>query len=148
MEPDLGSLVQGLASTLRPSGTAILTAANRLSLFELLAYPLALRPRKAFRRLGNPIPIPISRKGQGAQYVVPSMFYTPAEFLSSFNRYFDVKSLRSFQALTPPWNMVDWAARFRPAVEILEAVEDVLGSKPVFRNLGAIYLTTLLRRDA
>jgi len=147
LEPDLDSVARGLGETVRPGGTAILTAANRVSLFELVVYPLALRPRKAFRKLGSTVPIPISREGIGKRYVVPARFLTPREFCAPFAEHFDLKSLRSLQAITPPWNFADIAQRFRDVVLPLERIEDRLGEARLLRSLGAIYLTVLRRRD-
>ena len=147
LEPELPEVAVGLAETLRPGSRAILTAANRISLFELAVYPLALRPRKAFRKLGGTIPIPISRQGIGKHYAVPTRFLTPAEFLSPFATSFEVESLRALQSITPPWNFVDLAARFRTVVRPLERIEDRLGDRRFLRNFGAIYVTTLRRKE-
>jgi hypothetical protein len=146
LEPNLPEVAAGLRSTLRPGASAILTAANRVSLFELALYPLVLRPRKAFRKLGATVPIPISREGVGKKYVVPTRFLTPREFVSFFDHGFDLISLCALQALTPPWNLVDMASRFRAAVEGLERIEDRWGRSWPLRNLGAIYLTILRKR--
>jgi SAM-dependent methyltransferase len=147
LEPDLAGVASGLCRTLRPEACAILTAANRLSLFELAVYPLVLRPRKAFRKLGSTVPIPISREGIGKRYVVPTRFITPAEFRRFFRLGFDLVSLRALQALTPPWNLVDMADRFRAAVDSLERIEYRLAEGRLLRNLGAIYLTVFRRRE-
>jgi len=146
LEPNLADVAAGLLKTLRPSGTAILTAANRVSLFELAVYPLVLRPRKAFRKLGTTVPIPISREGRGKTYVVPTRFLTPREFMNLFDGGFDLVSLRALQAITPPWNFVDLAVRFHAAVSPLERIEDRLAEGRLLRSLGAIYLAILRRK--
>ncbi|HYS73927.1 MAG TPA: class I SAM-dependent methyltransferase [Thermoplasmata archaeon] len=147
LEPDLSSVAAGLTESVRRGGTAVLTAANRVSLFELAVYPLALRPRKAFRKLGSTVPIPISREGIGKKYVVPTRFLTPREFCAIFAPHFDLQALRALQAITPPWNLVDFANRFRTAVLALERIEDRFGENTFLRHLGAIYLTILRRRE-
>lgn len=148
LEPDLEGLARGMAEGLRPGHHAILTAANRISLFELLVYPAVLKPRKAFRKFGDSVPIPVSREIPGSRYVVPTRFYTPAEFLRFFDRDFAMVRLAAFQALTPPWNMEDWAQTFRGAVEVLAMLEDRFGTTRGLRALGAIFLTHLRRRGA
>lgn len=148
LEPNLSDVAIGLRSTLRPGGHAVLTAANRLSLFELVLYPLVLRPRKAFRKLAVTVPIPISREGIGKTYVVPTRFLTPGEFMNVFNGGFDLVSLRALQALTPPWNLVDAANRFNVVVTSLERIEDRFAESPLLRHLGAIYLAILRRTEA
>jgi len=145
LEPDLARVGRGLARGIRPGGFAILTAANRVSLFELAVYPLALRPRKAFRKLGGSVPIPISREGFGRRYVVPTRFLTPVEFRRSIGDGFEVETLRGLQVLTPPWNFVDVARRLQGAVTPLTRLEDTVGLWPGIRNLGAIYLYVLRR---
>jgi len=145
LEPDLAGVARGLRQSLAPGAFAVLTAANRLSLFELLFYPIALRPRKAFRKLGNEIPIPISREGKGKTYVVPTRFLTPNEFLSPFRSAFTLRLLRGLQVITPPWNLVDMVRLFQPAILPLANLEDRIGVLPGFRDLGAIYLVVLER---
>src|SRR2546425_977049 len=140
------SLAAALAASLRPGAKAVLTAANRISLFELLVYPAVGRPRKAFRKLGQNVPIPVSREGAGKRYVVPTRFLSPREFLSALGADFDVESWRGLQVLTPPWNLVDMARLFRLAVAPLEVLEDHFGQMRGFRSLGSIFLMTLRRR--
>lgn len=146
LEPDLSAVAKGLYRSLRPESRVVMTAANRLSLFELLAYPLVLRPRKAFRKLQQTVPIPISREEPGSHYVVPTRFYTPTEFLSHFRPFFDVESWQGLQVITPPWNMVDKATSFYPVIGPLQSIEDRVGGMPGFRSLGAIFLLTLRRK--
>jgi hypothetical protein len=145
LEPDLAGVARGLRESLVPGAFVVLTGANRLSLFELLFYPMALRPRKAFRKLGNEIPIPISREGKGRTYVVPTRFLTPNEFLSPFRSAFVLKLQRGLQVITPPWNLVDMVRLLRPAILPLVNIEDRMGLLPGFRDLGAIYLVVLQR---
>lgn len=147
LEPDLARVARGLGQTVRPGGLAVLTFANRVSLFELLLYPLVLRPRKAFRKLGASVPIPISREGVGRSYVVPTRFLTPGEFYSVFKDWYDIQTLRGLQAITPPWNLVDIAKLFEGVVAPLERVEDAIGTRRGIRSLGAICLFVLKRRQ-
>lgn len=145
LEPDITRLARGLAHGLRPGGLAVLTAANRLSFFELAVYPVALRPRKAFRKLGGSVPIPISREGFGRGYAVPTRFLTPKEFRRAMGDGFEVQDLRGLQLITPPWNFVNLARRFNGVVDPLVHIEDRVGAWPGFRSLGAIYLYVLRR---
>ena len=145
LEPDLARVGQGLTRLVRPGGFAVLTAANRLSLFELTVYPFVLRPRKAYRKLASSVPIPISREGFGRGYVVPARFLTPHEFRRIIGDGFEVQSLRGLQVFTPPWNFVDLARKFRVAMDPLTKIEDSVGCWPAMRALGAIYLFVLRR---
>ncbi len=148
LEPDMERVSLGLARSLRPDGRAIVTAANRASLFELLFYPFVLRPRKAFRKLGDTVPIPISRGGPGKRYVVPTRFLSPSQFLAHFASAFVVEDWKGLQILTPPWNLVDMAVLFRGAVAPMEAVEDLVGRWWGLRSMGAIYLIVLRRKGS
>jgi SAM-dependent methyltransferase len=145
LEPDLAGVANGLRQSLVPGAFAVLTGANRLSLFEVLCYPIALRPRKAFRKLGNEIPIPVSREGKGRTYVVPTRFLTPNEFLSPFRSGFMLRLQRGLQVITPPWNLVNLVRLFEPAILPLVNIEDRIGTFPGFRDLGAIFLFVLQR---
>ena len=93
----------------------------------------------------RPVPIPISREGLGRRYVVPTRFLTPEEFRRTLGKGFEVRDLRGLQIITPPWNFVDLARRFRPAVEPLVRLEDRIGSRRGLRALGAIYLQVFRR---
>jgi SAM-dependent methyltransferase len=145
LEPDLAGVANGLRQSLLPGAFVVLTGANRLSLFEVLFYPIALRPRKAFRKLGNEIPIPVSREGKGKIYVVPTRFLTPNEFLSPFRSGFVLRLQRGLQVITPPWNLVNLVRLFEPAILPLVNIEDRMGTLPGFRDLGAIFLVVLQR---
>jgi len=146
LEPDMERVSRGLARSLRPHARAIVTAANRASLFELLFYPCVLRPRKAFRKLRDTVPIPISRGGPGKKYVVPTRFLSPSQFIAQFASAFIVEDWKGLQILTPPWNLVDMAVLFRGAVAPMEAVEDRVSRWRGLRSMGAIYLLVLRRK--
>ena len=147
LEPDLRRVVGGLAASVRPGGRVLLTAANRMSLFELLFYPLVLRPRKAFRKLRSTVPIPVSRRPPGNRQVVATQFLTPQQLIDRFAADFDLVSWRALQVFTPPWNLVDWAERLAGVLEPLERLEDRLGTWKGVRSLGAIYMLALVRRS-
>ena len=129
-----------------PGSVAVLTAANRLSLFELLFYPIVFKPRKAFRKLGHEVPIPVSREGEGKSYVVPTRFLTPREFVGAFRPGFELAHQRGIQVITPPWNLVDMARLIHPAILPLERIENRVGTAPGLRSLGSIYLVSLIRK--
>jgi len=146
LEPSLESVASGLYHSLARGRFAVLTAANRLSLFELLFYAVVLKPRKAFRKLGREVPIPVSREGEGRMYVVPTRFLTPREFVCAFRPGFEVAEQRGLQVITPPWNLVDLARQIHPAMNSLEWLEDRIGTAPGLRSLGSIYVVSLVRK--
>ncbi len=105
MEPELARVPAQLWPLLRQSSPFVCSVINRTSLFEILFYLSLLKPRKAFRRLGDFVPIPISRSGPLQRYVVPSRFYTPSEIRRLFKEYFVLKRLQAMELLVPPANL-------------------------------------------
>jgi len=148
MDPDLGSVAGGLATLLRPRARFLCTVVNQASLFEILFYPMVLRPRKAFRRLGKDVPIPITRLPEFRNFVVPTRFYSPARFLLSFTPLFRLRRLLGLQILLPPWNLAGYLERVGPITRFVEALEDRIADKPPFREWGSVFLMELEREPA
>ncbi len=145
MDPRIGDVATGLAHLLRPSATFLCTVVNQTSLFESVFYPLVLRPRKGYRRLGRDIPIPITRHEAHRRYVVPTRFYSPAALVRVFGDAFELRRLEGLQILLPPWNLSDWIDRLWPIARAMEAVEDRIADKPPFNAWGSIFLAELER---
>ncbi len=145
MEPDLDRAAAALARLVRPRGHLLCTVVNQTSLFEIVVYPLALRPRKAFRRLGNEVPIPITRLEAYRRYVVPTRFYSPRAFARVFAPSFVVRHLRGLEILLPPWNLSEYVDRLEPLARVAETLEDWVGSRPPFNAWGCIFLADLER---
>lgn len=145
MDPRIGDVARGLARLLRPSARFLCTVVNQTSLFESVFYPLVLRPRKGYRRLGRDIPIPITRHEAHRRYVVPTRFYSPAALVRVFGDAFELRRLEGLQILLPPWNLSDWIDRLWPIARAVEAVEDRLADKPPFNAWGSIFLAELER---
>ena len=140
MDPQLGKVARGLASLIRPSGKFLCTIVNQASLFETVFYPLVLKPRKAFRRLGNDVPIPISRLRPHDRYVVPTRFYSPRAFTRIFQPEFALRRLEGLQIVLPPWNLVNLVTRLAPVMRGFEAIEDRISNRPPFNSWGSIFL--------
>ncbi len=104
MDPCLSDVATGLGRLLRASARFVCTIVNQISLFEAVMYPLFFKPRKGYRRLGNVIPLPITRLDPLRDYVVPTRFYSPKAFYRHFRTCFTVKDLVGLQILLPPWN--------------------------------------------
>lgn len=145
MEPRLGDVAAALADLVRPGGRFLSTVVNKASLFEVVFYPLVLRPRKGYRRLGNDIPIPITRHEAHSRYVVPTRFYTPRRFAQAFAPQFALRGLRGLEILLPPWNLSEYVDRLGPIARAVEAVEDRLGSRRPWNAWGSIFLADLER---
>jgi ubiquinone/menaquinone biosynthesis C-methylase UbiE len=148
MDPRLGDVADGLARLLRPTGRFLCTVVNQASLFEVLFYPLVLKPRKAFRRLGNVIPIPITSLDPFKRYVVPTRFYSPRTFVRIFENAFALHRLEGLQILLPPWNLAEYVDRLEPLARAVETVERRLADKAPFNAWGSLFLAEFVRVEA
>ncbi|SRR6266487_288795 len=146
-EPRLPVIAQQMARLLRPGGKFICSVVNQASLFEILFYPLVLRPRKAFRRLGHDVPVPITCHPSQRNYVIPTRFYSPRAFLRFFNGGFALRRLEGLQILLPPWNLAVEYDRVGPISRIAGLLEDRLADKAPFNEWGYLFLAELERRD-
>jgi len=145
MDPRIEDVADGLARLVRPHGRFLCTVVNQTSLFEALFYPLVLKPRKGYRRLGRDVPIPITRHEEFKKYVVPTRFYSPHRFLQIFGGDFRARHLEGLQILLPPWNLSDWIDRLDPLARAMEAIEVRLGDRRPFNSWGSIFLADLER---
>lgn len=146
MEPGIEQVPAGVHRIVRPNGAFVCSVVNVTSLFEVVFYPLVLRPRKAFRRLGNVVPIPVSRKGPLRRRVVPTRFYTPRRMARIFGEGFSLESVRGMQILLPPSNLTDEYAMTRFVFAPLERIEDRLASTRPLRSWGHHSILVFRRR--
>lgn len=145
MEPELNQVPDGLHRLIKPEGAFVCTLINKTSLFEILFYPLILRPRKAFRRMGNRVPLPISRKPPLNARVVPARFYSPEDARRMFQPAFRLEDVRGVRIVLPPANLTDEYARFRAAFLALERIEARISRAPLLRSAGHHSILTFRR---
>jgi len=124
MEPQIAAVPASVRSLVRKSGEFVCSFINKTSLFEVVFYTALLRPRKAFRRMGNVVPIPISRKPPLNAYVVATRFYSARDVISLFDGGFSLVAVQGLQILLPPSNLTDLFALFRPLFTPFEHLED------------------------
>ncbi len=136
MEPNLAAVPAQIHSLLSDRGRFVCTVINRTSLFELLFYGLALRPRKAFRRLGGVLPMPVSRNPPLNHEVVPARFYTGPEVARMFRDGFEMETIRGLQIFLPPANLTEEYSTFRAAFRGLEQLEARSAGAPLLRLCG------------
>lgn len=146
MEPELGVLPRQIRSLLKPGAPFVASVVNRISLFEVLFYPAVLRPRKAFRRLNGPIPIPISRREPFNRFVIPARFYTPRELIRAFGDGFTVEGLQGMQIFLPPSNLADEYNAVKPVFAPLEFLERRLSKRRPLNSWGHHFIVTFRRR--
>ena len=146
MEPDIANVPHQVAALLRRRAPFVCSVINKASLFEVLFYPMVLKPRKAFRRLGNVVPIPISRRDPLNRHVIPTRFYTPREIIALFGDGFEVRSVQGLQVFLPPANLTDVYSVLRPLFVPLEKVEGRLSTHKPVNSWGHHTILTLRRR--
>ncbi len=145
MEPELDRVPSSLARIVKPGGGFVCSIINKTSLFELLVYPGILRPRKAFRRMGRMVPLPISRKPPLNRFVVPARFYSPSETARMFRGPFSLVSVRGVRILLPPANLTDEYARVHDAFVPLARLEAHVATLPLLRSCGHHSILTFRR---
>lgn len=145
MEPRVAEVPGQVARLVRPGGHFILTSMNRTSLFEALFYGM-LRPRKGFRRLGGPIPMPISRQAEFQSTVVPVWSFTPGEVRRLFASEFELERQVGLQILLPPWNLAHYADRLSETYRAIEMIEERLKDRRPFHGWGNHVLQVFRRR--
>jgi SAM-dependent methyltransferase len=147
MEPRIDELPSQLFRLIRNGGHFICSVVNKVSLFEVLFYPLVLRPRKAFRRLDNVIPIPISTSPHLRRYVVPSRFFSTSDLKRIFAGFFSLQEVVGLQVFLPPHNLDDVYRRFRPLFYPMDVVENLLSKRFPANRLGHYTLAKFRRRE-
>ncbi len=145
MDPRIDEAAAALRRLLRPGARFLCTVVNQTSLFEAVFYPLVLKPRKGYRRLGRDVPIPITRHEAHRSFVVPTRFYSPRAFVRTLGDGFVLRRLEGLQILLPPWNLSDWMDRLAPLARAAEAIEDRLADRRPFNSWGSIFLAELER---
>ncbi len=143
MEPELSTLGPQIRSLLKRDGTFVCSFINKISLFELLSYLAVLRPRKAFRRLDNVVPIPISRREPLNRYVVPTRFYTPRDMIRTLGGGFRVRGVEGMQVFLPPSNLAELYAAARPVFVPLDWLERLLSKRWPVNSWGHHTILTL-----
>lgn len=146
MEPNISQVPGQVRSLLRADGHFVLSVINKTSLFEVLFYSFVLRPRKAFRRLDNVVPIPISRKKPLNRYVIGARFFSPSDIVRLFHEGFVAESIEGLEIFLPPSNLADHFSTFRPFFGPLEFLESRLSKKWPLNTWGHHTILTLRRK--
>ncbi len=145
MEPGLASIPGAVRALVPPGGAFVCSVINKTSLFEVVFYSAILRPRKAYRRLGNVVPIPVSRKPPLNTWVIPSRFFSPKDIIRLFGEGFRVESIQGLQILLPPSNLADWYSLAHPVLVPLERLEDRVSIRRPLNGWGHHTLLTFRR---
>lgn len=145
MEPAISRVPPQIHDLIKSGGAFICSVINKTSLFEVLFYSLILRPRKAFRRMDNIVPIPIARSGPMSRYVIPARFYSPSEIVRIFQDGFTLEATKALEVFLPPSNLNALYEIIRPAFTPFEILEDWLSGTWPVKMWGHHSLLTLRR---
>ena len=132
-EPRLNQLFTDLHDLLRDNGTLILGVWNRFCLYESFGYLLRGKPRLAFARLRNPVPIGRSR------FCVKSNAYSVHSLSKQLKPLFKLEKIFGVVILLPPSNLT----RYLPKGRLLESIKNLdlhLGRTFPFDQLGDHFL--------
>lgn len=132
-EPRLTDLFRDLHDLLKEDGVLILGVWNKYCLYEILGYLFRGRPRLAFARFRNPVPIGKSR------FCLASNSYSVASLGKQTGSFFKLKSILGVVVLLPPSNLI----RYLPKGQWLTFLEQLdlrLGRTFPFNRLGDHFL--------
>jgi len=133
---DLGAFVDGMASCVRPGGTALLCVMGPTVPWEWIWYLLHGEPRTAFRRFS-----PVTQ-WRGIEIRYPSI----GTMRRLTGTTFDVTRVWALGALIPPSYAEAWAARHPRLLAALARVERRIERWPAAAHLADHYVLELVRR--
>lgn len=140
-EPAWGDLPGTLARLLAQGSSVILGVWNRVCLFELAAYAVAGRPRRALARLASPAPVGLTRFG------IPVYPATVRDYVRAFRPTFKVQSVRGLPVLLPPYDLVGHLPRPDALLPLLASMDQSVRSHYPFNRLGDHFVLVLRRED-
>jgi 2-polyprenyl-3-methyl-5-hydroxy-6-metoxy-1,4-benzoquinol methylase len=127
---DLADMADQLASLLRPGAWMLLCVCSRYCLWEVLAYGLQGKFKKAFRRFTG------HTRAQVCGIEVPVQYPTVSELQSIFSPWFALRSSTAVGLAIPPSYMEAWCRRHPRLFEVLVQMDEAGRSLPVVRGLG------------
>ena len=132
-EPRLTELLRDLHDLLKEDGVLILGVWNKYCFYEILGYLLRGRPRLAFARLRNPVPIGKSR------FCLASNAYSVASLGRHAGSFFKLRSILGVVILLPPSNLIRYLPK-GPWLTLVERLDLHLGRTFPFNRLGDHFL--------
>ena len=129
-EPDLGTFVSQLHSLLDPGGYFVCSVRNTTCASEMISHALFLQfARGTPRRLQ---PTMVSVGGMD----IPSVYYSPSEFVSRFRPLFVLVDMIGLPAFIPPAYLNGYYLKLRGITWLVERLEPLLSGILPFNRLG------------
>lgn len=138
-EPSLDGIPRAIHSLLAEGGKFVAGVFNKYCLTESLGYSLSFRPRRALRRLRNPI------EEGNSRFCVDVYSYSAGEFRRIFAPYFSIHSTIGVPVILPPSDLDSYARKFSRRFSALKAVDMWLALRWPFSYLGDHFLMSMDR---
>ena len=139
----MDELAESLARILKPQGKLIASVIGRVCPWEWLLYASKGQWQRAgLRAKREMVPVPLNGR------TVWTRYFSPHEFELFFARAgFQLVSLRALSLFVPPPYMIGFAERHSALIDLLQSLDDSIGSWPLFRNWGDHFLMVLKKND-
>lgn len=145
-EPNLEAVAATLACLLRPGSRVVCSIMGRWCAWEIAWGLLHLRPRQAFRRLGQDW-IGAGLASPGGTLSVPVRYYTPGSFARAFKLHFRVSAVSGLPVFLPPPYLDHVLVRHPALFPRLARVERSLRDRLPFYLLGDHFLLIMEHLD-
>lgn len=145
-EPSLEPVAATLARLLGPGAALVCSIMGRWCAWEIVWGLVHLRPRQAFRRLGQDW-IGAGLASPGGTLSVPVRYHTPGSFARAFEPYFRVRATLGLPVFLPPPYLDHLLERHPALVPRLIRLERGLRHRFPFYLLGDHFLLVLERLD-
>lgn len=139
-EPAWRDLPPVLGRLVAPGGRLVLGVWNRVCLFELAAYAMAARPRRALARLASPAPVGRTRFG------IPVQAASVREYVRAFAPAFAVDSVEGLPVILPPYDWMRHVPNPDALLPLLAAIDDRVRPRFPFNRLGDHFVLVMRRR--
>lgn len=140
--PDVHSFAETLAKIIVPGGYYISSVMNKYCLSEVLYYGLKGDLRKSFRRWHKgPLEVKLNTQSGGME----CYYYTPAEYVSYFKKYFSVKEIFALPFFLLPY-MENNTNKYDGLFDTMLKIEKLVYKKYPFNVLGDHFMVVMQRR--
>jgi ubiquinone/menaquinone biosynthesis C-methylase UbiE len=143
-EPQLEPVAATLAGLLRPEARLVCSVMGRWCAWEIAWGLFHLRPREAFRRLGQDW-IGAGLASPGGTLSIPVRYYTPGAFSRAFKPQFQVRTARGLPVFLPPPYLDHLLERHPALFARLAKIERRLRDRFPFFLLGDHFLLVMER---